>query len=306
MNSLYTSLSKKKVNCIVCNSDDSEHLGIRGNREYSGANQKATPHVFTNVVKCKICDFIYTNPLIIGADHLEKLHYSDPKVYETTQQIDPIEMFSKRIAIIKKYKTQGSLLDIGAGKGEFLLAAKKSGYTIFGIEPSKGLSEYANNQNNLNITHGFLEDLQIPKIKYDIITMNHVFEHVENPHELLTLIKSFMKKDALLFIEVPNTGSLFLKMIDFYYRIKGLSWSGRLSPLHPPFHKFGYNKTSLAYILIKHNFTINSTKTVTGKDRGFEEKDDIDKYALMLRKIATFVVNLLGNRELLIITAKLK
>ena len=63
---------------------------------------------------------------------------------------------------------------------------------------------------------------------------------------------------------------------------------------------------SLTYILNKHNFVVNSVDTITGKDRGFEEKSNVKSFAVVLRNMATNIVNLLGNRELIIVTAKKK
>lgn len=305
MDNIYDSLDTQKVDCLVCRSNDYKKLGIRGNREYSGANANAQPHVFTDVVKCNKCGFIYTNPTITGADRLEKLHYSSPDTYDATKEQDPLQMFTKRIGILKKHKASGKVLDIGAGKGEFMVAAKNSGYDTYGIEPSKGLCEYANEKNQLNVINGFLEDVSNPEKEYDLVTMNHVFEHIENPHETLELIKSFLKPDGMLFIEVPNTDSFFLKLIDFYYKIKRLNWSSRLSPLHPPFHKYGYNKAALTYILKEHNYNVESVYTLTGQDRGFEQKDNVGGITVTLRNLATNLVNLVGNRELIIILAKL-
>lgn len=44
---------------------------------------------------------------------------------------------------------------------------------------------------------------------FDIITANHVLEHVNSPHIILSEIKRILKRGGKLFIEVPNQRSLW-------------------------------------------------------------------------------------------------
>lgn len=286
--------------CIICHSDNSSNLGIRGTREYNGADQNAEPHIVTNVVKCNNCGFIYTNPLILGLEHLEKNHYNDTDAYKTSEIPNVSEMFQRRVEAIKKYKKQGILLDVGAGKGEFLGEAQKAGFTCVGAEPSPNFCEHIKNTYGAEIHCGYLGEIEsLKKKQFDVISMLHVLEHVENPHDLMQVIKSNLNDDGILFVEVPNTDSVFLKIIDFYYKLKGLGWSSRLSPFHPPFHKFGYNKDSLTFLFKKHGFKILEINTWSGRDRGFEKREGQKSFELKLRDLAMNMVDALGNREII-------
>ncbi len=57
---------KEEIQCMLCEKSEAIILGVRGNREHRGADSTAEPHLFTNVVQCKNCGFIYTNPEIKG------------------------------------------------------------------------------------------------------------------------------------------------------------------------------------------------------------------------------------------------
>ena len=46
-------------------------------------------------------------------------------------------MLKKKLQHINKYRNGNQLLDIGAGTGDFLVAAKNDGWKVNGIEPSK-------------------------------------------------------------------------------------------------------------------------------------------------------------------------
>jgi SAM-dependent methyltransferase len=299
--------SLEKVNCPVCDSPSFEVMGIRGNREYSGADPKAEPHIKTDVARCKNCGFIYTNPMIRGMEHLELEHYRNAEDYQASRVEDVSGMFRSRVNELKKLKPSGKLLDVGAGKGEFLSEAKKAGYECEGVEPSDVFCQFAEKHYGVKMHQGLLGETDSVKgNKYDLITLLHVLEHVDHPNELMETFKDYMNDDALLFIEVPNTESTFLKIIDQFYKLKGLNWSSRLSPLHAPFHKYGYNPKSLRYILESHGYEVLKLWTLSGKDRGFAKKKGVSGLLVTLRDMVTNAIDMLGNRELLCVIARQK
>ncbi len=297
----------EEVGCPVCGQAAYEKLGIRGNREYSGADPKAEPHMVTNVARCKNCGFIYTNPMIRGVEHLELEHYRNAEAYQSSRIDDVSGMFRSRVDVLKKIKPAGDLLDVGAGKGEFLSEAIKAGFTGEGVEPSGVFCEFARKNYGVTMHQGLLGQTDSVDGKtYDLISLLHVLEHVDDPNSLMETFKNYLKKDGVLFIEVPNTESTFLKIIDRYYKMKGLNWSSRLSPLHPPFHKYGYNPRSLRYILESHGFEVLKMWTLSGKDRGFEKKKGVAGLEVGLRDLATNMIDMWGNRELLCAVARQK
>src|SRR5690606_30422782 len=123
-----------------------------------------------------------------------------------------------------------------------------------------------------------------------------------DPLALLKVITQFIAPRGVLFIEVPNTNSLILKIADVYFRIRGLKWSSRLSPLHPPFHKYGYSKISLRYLLNKAGYEVVRFRTYSGKDRGYKIMNRT--FSVVMRDAISWAINLLGNRELLGVVAK--
>jgi len=298
------SFIKEEINCPICNINQPKKLGIRGNREYFGADMNIEPHIFTNVVQCAVCNFIYTNPMIRGLESIDREHYNNPEKYQATQD-SPSIMFQKRLSFIAKYKNYGRLLDVGAGKGEFLYEAAKNGWEAVGIEPSPNFCQFVREQYNLNIYEGFLGQIsEIQKKYFDVVTLNHVLEHVEQPVALLKMITEYLADDGLLFVEVPNTDSYLLRITDLYFKLKGLDWSSRLSPLHPPYHRYGFTQKSLSYILKKCNYQLIEMKTFSGKDRGYQKKENGLMLEAFLRNTASKFVHFLGNRELLCVIAK--
>jgi SAM-dependent methyltransferase len=285
--------------CPVCESNQTKKMGIRGNREYNGCDKNIEPHIVTNVVECKVCKHIYTNPEIRGLEYLEDEHYSGVEGYLNVDQQSLQEMFKSRLTYIKKFiaKEKPSLLDVGAGKGEFVSVAAKNNFEAEGVEPSLNFCNYATNTHKIKMYNGLLGSVEeLENKKYDVITMHHVLEHVEQPVELINNIKKYLNKDGVLFIEVPNCNSYLSIFADLVYKVKGLNWSSRVSPLHAPFHKFGYTPKSLKFLLEKNGYTILSYKTYSGKDRASFSKAGL---AYKILSLVSSVVNIFGNRELL-------
>ena len=87
------------------------------------------------------------------------------------------------------------VLDIGCGKGYFLGELEKKGYTGYGVDLRP---DYAEDRE----VWGSLDE--IPDIRFDIISMVHMLEHMLHPIEYLEGLRKFMKPDGALFIEVPS------------------------------------------------------------------------------------------------------
>ena len=127
----------------------------------------------------------------------------------------------KKISLINKHANKGNLLDIGAGTGSFLHAAKKDGWQTIGLEHSEKAKQFASLKGLK-----FIDNLNdIPTQSQDIITMWHVLEHVPNLDEYLFELKRIIKPSGTIFIAVPN-----FKSFDASYY--GKFWAAYDVPRH--------------------------------------------------------------------------
>jgi len=110
----------------------------------------------------------------------------------------------KKVSIIKTLNSgTGSLLDIGAGTGDFLKSAQKKGWTISGIEPSEKAREIANEKKiSLNETID-----EVKGQKFNVVTLWHVLEHLPNLGDYIQKIESLVVDGGTLIIAVPNFNS---------------------------------------------------------------------------------------------------
>ncbi|VVB98586.1 Ubiquinone biosynthesis O-methyltransferase [uncultured archaeon] len=113
-------------------------------------------------------------------------------------------------------KGQQKLLDVGCGDGNFLHYAKKAGYEVLGVEPSKfnpALSE----KDGFRIINARLRDAGLPAGGFDVITINHVIEHVDDPGEVFAEMARIMKPDGRIILATPNTASVGRRIFGRYW-----------------------------------------------------------------------------------------
>ena len=295
----------KYISCRVCGKDTPRWLGVRGNKEHAGVDTDVgenVEHLVTNVVRCQYCHFVYTNPLILneGATALEG-GYGEAEVYDASSSVNPEILFVQTLKKIEQFrKPPGVLLDIGCGKGEFLKVARDRGWSVAGVEASRGMAEYATKTLKLDVFCGSLKDSKWPDHSFDVITLNMVLEHVHAPHDLFGDISRLLKPDGILFVEVPNMDSFMLACARFYFRLRKLDWSPLLSPLHPPYHCYGYNKKSLAKLAGQHGFKPKKVMITDTRWRGFRPEGGHLRFEKWVRNATTGFSYFIGRGDVLL------
>lgn len=93
--------------------------------------------------------------------------------------------------------------EIGSGAGNLLVFLERKGYNVIGIEPDNCFVELVNSRlKKGKVIEGFNADL--PGEEYDAIIATHVLEHLIDPVKFLKDIRKKLKKDGIIFLEVPN------------------------------------------------------------------------------------------------------
>jgi SAM-dependent methyltransferase len=292
------------ISCKVCGSDKTKFLGIRGNLEYAGALPLKTgeEHIVTNVVQCRKCGFVYTNPFILTSGGNKG--YVDPDEYcPSAENIDSKILFGYSISLIERYVPgKGTLLDIGCGKGEFLALAKEKGWQAYGIEPSEKFADYATKKYNLDIKLD-IKNSNFQGSFFDVVTLNMVLEHLDSPKATLLEIRRVLKDNGFLFIEVPNMDSWMLKLATLYFRLNKKGWSPLLSPLHHPFHCYGYNMFSLRSLLKNAGFRIKRFIISDTHLRGMYLRPSVSTLEKKLCRIAGRIASFIGKGDVLMAIA---
>jgi len=138
-----------------------------------------------------------------------------------------------------------SLLDVGAGTGDFLLAAKERGWKIQGVEPNLAAQERATAKGIL-----LLDDLEeIRSEKFQTITLWHVLEHLPNLEKQLQKLVSLMEDTGSLVVAVPN-----FKSYDAAHYKK--FWAA----YDVPRHLWHFSRTSIEKLFSEYSLKVVKTK----------------------------------------------
>lgn len=101
-------------------------------------------------------------------------------------------------------KPSGRVLDIGASSGEFVYMMGRLGFNANGVEPHDGYRQFGTQTYGIEVTNQKIEPAAFGEGVFDLITLNHVFEHLADPLNALASFKRWLLPGGLLFIEVPN------------------------------------------------------------------------------------------------------
>ena len=110
----------------------------------------------------------------------------------------------RKLRLLKSFQPkEGALLDVGAGTGFFLRAAKKRGWTVTGIEPNSSARNLANSKAPNTVFD--TETLRtLPEKSFDVITLWHVLEHLPNLEDDLKTFQKLLKPNGRIVVAVPN------------------------------------------------------------------------------------------------------
>ena len=125
---------------------------------------------------------------------------------------------ARRIDFVRRYRSGGRLLEVGAAAGHFVAAAAAEGFEPTGVEPAAELAERASERLRLPIVAGFIEDIELPDGGFDVACAWHVVEHLSDPLEALRRIRRALRPGGHLLVEVPNLSSV-------YARRQGKRWA---------------------------------------------------------------------------------
>ncbi len=164
-------------------------------------------------VICRECGLYYTSPLP-DSGHAESDVVQSDKY--TQDQLAKEAFFRRRadrlLDDVEQLGGAGKLLDVGCAIGTELAVAGTRGWEAIGLELSKASLAVAQ-ERGLDARGERLEDAAFPDASFDLVTLNHVLEHIPTPGPFLREIRRVLRPDGLLFIAVPNveTWWIYLK-----------------------------------------------------------------------------------------------
>jgi 2-polyprenyl-3-methyl-5-hydroxy-6-metoxy-1,4-benzoquinol methylase len=209
---------------------------------------------------CRQCNFLFTNNFpsnnSMGKyyDDLKYISHSDikkgfiNKLYHFVRAY----MIKRKLNFVCKQskKKTGKILDVGCGTGYFLNEAKRKGWETYGIEKNERAGKMAIEHFDLYVKpeHHIYE---FPKACFDVITLWHVLEHLEDLNEIMGKIYDLLSPDGIVVIAVPNCSSYDAKHYKTY-------WAG----YDVPRHLWHFTPRTMELFVKKFKFNITCKKVM--------------------------------------------
>lgn len=187
----------------------------------------------------------------IGAYYKSDEYYSHqenkkgfiPRIYEAIKKVN----LKHKYRLATKGLQTGTLLDIGCGVGDFIHAAENKGWQCTGVEPSADAKEIAHKRIKAPIYNS--EQLEeLPDKSFDLITMWHVLEHVDNLKWQVEQLQRLVKPNGRIVIAVPN-----------YKSYDGQFYNEHWAAYDVPRHLNHFNKQTITKIFKTNGLTLTKT-----------------------------------------------
>lgn len=209
------------------------------------------------IQECNKCNFLFTNPRPevseIGKYYQSKDYISHhdeakdimSKVYNSVRKYT----LNQKLKLINNLiPTQGKLLDIGCGTGNFMQVCKENNWHTIGTEPDNAAREIAEKRTKSTIYESIGT---VPNLmnSFQIITMWHVLEHVHELNETIDWLKQKIDNKGKIIIAVPNPQSSDATKYQEYWAAYDV-----------PRHLYHFTKSSMQSLLNKHGLQIEKIK----------------------------------------------
>jgi 2-polyprenyl-3-methyl-5-hydroxy-6-metoxy-1,4-benzoquinol methylase len=175
------------------------------------------------------------------------ISHTDAKrsLFEKLYHVVKTHSLNKKVKLISTLNQQpGTLLDIGAGTGDFLSVAKNKGWRIEGVEPNSQAKELAK-QKGIDLKP---ETVNLNSKSFDVITMWHVLEHIPDLQLQIKELKRLLKPNGFVIIAVPNFKSYDAKLYNSFWAAYDV-----------PRHLWHFSKMSIQKLFKEQNLILNKT-----------------------------------------------
>ena len=203
------------------------------------------------IVVCRGCGLYYVTPLPEAEAVERAVQHSDKY---TEDQLAKEAFFRRRaVQVLEDVERRrggpGRLLDVGCAIGSELAVARERGWEAIGLELSASSLAVARSRGH-DVREQTLEGSGFAEARFDLVTLNHVLEHIPRPSAVLAEIHRVLAQDGLLFVAVPNVRTWW-----FYVKRRRYGWTFQDD------HFLHFSVDTLARLLRAHGFEVVDERT---------------------------------------------
>lgn len=176
------------------------------------------------LVRCPRCTLHFISPRL-RPEALQRLYddvtYFEGGVYGDQRRWSPAMVLQRawtagRLRLVERAARRRPggrrLLEVGAGYGLFLDAARDRGYEVTGVELSRTASTHARDVLGLDVYSSQLEDAPLDG-PFDVVVAWDTIEHVPDPLAFLRTVRSLLADDGVLVFSTPYVTSVPARLL---------------------------------------------------------------------------------------------
>jgi SAM-dependent methyltransferase len=160
---------------------------------------------------CRSCGLVWSNPRP-GEEDVRRYYSTEYRLDYKGHSTPSLRHVARsgrgalnRYRALRPYLKRGDrILDAGAGGGEVVYVLRRLGFEASGLEPDEQYAKHARETLQVPVVTGFVQDVEFPPASFDVVTMFHSLEHVEDPAAILARLRGWMTDRGVLLVEVPN------------------------------------------------------------------------------------------------------
>jgi SAM-dependent methyltransferase len=202
--------------------------------------------------RCKGCGLAFVSPIPTD-DYLKEFYARYHRVLEQGGGYELIEKrmeqdFQAKLGRLRHGLGPGRhrVLDVGCGKGHFVLAANQAGFEASGIDLSE-VAVGAARANGASARCMQVEELAARGEAYDAVTFWATIEHVPDPLGTLSAIRKLLKSEGMLFLDTGVGDDLLERLLP-----------GKPQWFDPPQHLYVFSQLSMHQALQRSGFAVSA------------------------------------------------
>jgi 2-polyprenyl-3-methyl-5-hydroxy-6-metoxy-1,4-benzoquinol methylase len=252
------------------------------------------------IVRCTHCHLVYTNPRLAQTNAVYLQTAPDPADLEAhaaakapvfARALDQLDALCPAIGTTAP---SPRLLDLGAGSGHFVAAARRRGYDALALEPAPAWARYARQHLAIPVHQADFHDAHFAPDTFDIITAWDVLEHVEDPRALLARAALWLRPGGIFAARFPSASFQYLKAT-LLHRLLHSSRAAYAPTMHLTF----FSPQTFAALAAQTGLTLLATRTTPfERNTGRAALDTVKTAAASALRLAELLARRpLGNLE---------